>query len=219
MHTLNEQVRKITHGNFADVAAQMIAAVVAFTGWEYDDTEYELYPDPANHTTKITLAKYTSSSERVKVAGYFNGTKLTEDYYSTDSTDVYVRVHKSSQETVTYVSFGDDEAEWRFVWAENINDEHVLYQGGSSLAYVGCNRGKFENHIPAYRNKGTRYSVAQLGDAFSERGGLFKELYDVQQCPSTNLYNNQLVNFDGKIMRIISLSSSASPNFAIPVSD
>lgn len=231
MHSLNEQVTVIAAA--ADTQPETLAAKVteiiytisSLTGW--DKNESTVYPD-SSHKFAITINAPTSGSAAT-VTAVFNGNVAMQPTNIGTYTNINlaaairIRVHKSINEKVTYLSINDN-AYNVFLYSENINGETTLYRGwpqsNSSYIYVGANALTAAGGISfSSTSNQARYSIAKFVDNFSTTGGAYHELYWVYATVSPQVHN-QLINFDGTIMRLVSMNMNAATlMFAFPVSD
>ena len=216
MHTLNEIVVVIPGGTAADVYDILINTIAEKTGWiRVSDN---LYID----LNRQYYLNFTLSGSSAQVRAYFNGGIELAGYENINLTsNIKIRFHKSTNETVTYVTINDD-TDLTFLYAENKNGEGVLFRGyNASYFCVGANSftATKNRYYPQSSNGYTKYSVAKYVDHYSSTGGEFLELYWVYSTVNPVAYN-QLISFDGVAMRLITMYQNAETIvFAMPVSD
>ena len=215
-HTMNEQVIVIPAGTGDTNIELILDAAAELSGWYRDG--YKLYAD--NEHTMGVKFNWTAGSSSCRVEGFFNGS-TTIAYVSSFNVaaGTTIRVHKSTDESVTFVDFGNTCL--CFVHAVNDNGEDVLMQSYGQ-SNVNCGTAHLTNsgsiYLPNYTT-GKTYCITKMPDVFN--GTTFPSLYMVVGTASPAVHN-QLVSFDGDIYRIVFLGSSYStsmPAFAFPVSD
>ena len=216
MHTLNEIVVVIPGGTAADVYDILIDTIAEKTGWTR--VSNNLYID----SNRQYYLNFTLSGDYAQVRAYFNGGIELASYENvTLASNIKIRFHKSTNETVTYVVINDD-TDLTFLYAENENGEGVLFRGyNNSYFCAGANSFTTTKYryYPPYSNGYAKYSVAKYVDHYSSTGGEFLELYWVYSTVNPATYN-QLISFDGVVMRLITMyQDSSSIVFAMPVSD
>lgn len=213
-HTLNEQVVVIPSGTAADNIELIIDAIVELTGWYRDG--YTVYCD-TQHTMGIRFL-YTGSAT-CRAEGFFNGSVILDYTNITLTSANTIRVHKSTDESVTFVDAGNPYL--CLIYALNENGTGVLMQAYSQQFIAAGTPGKetAQNMYMPYNTTGRTYCITKMPDALN--GSVFRSLYMVVGTASP-AEHNQLVNFDGDIFRIAFLGNSYSTScigFAFPVSD
>lgn len=232
MHNLSEKIivfDPLMNPDTASLASRCIdiaTAVADYTGW--DRTDNVLYLD-INHKYRIEInPDTTATNNRAFISAYFNGNVSLNGSRGdlgvigfTSATSI--RIHRSTNELSTYICFGNN-AYNSFIYAINNVGESVLFRhalsGTTGYIFVGANSMTEPTTMPFQVSNGrTKYSVAKYVDFFSTVGGEFVELYWVYSSISPAV-DNALVNFNGTIMRLITLSRNAAHEmFAIPVSE
>lgn len=216
MHTLNEIVVVIPGGTAADVYDTLINTIAEKTGWTR--VSDNLYID----SNRQYYLNFTLSSNTAQVRTYFNGgIELSSSSNIALTSNINLRFHKSTNETVTYVVINDTST-LTFLYAENENGEGVLFRGYSNSYFcAGANRltATKYRYYPQFSNGYAKYSVAKYVDHYSSTGGEFLELYWVYSTVNPSAYN-QLISFDGTVMRLITMhNTSDTIVFAMPVSN
>lgn len=213
-HTLNEQVVVIPSGTAADNIELIIDAIVELTGWYRDG--YTIYCD-TQHTMGIRFL-YTGSAT-CRAEGFFNGSVVMSGANLTLTSANTIRVHKSTDETVTFIDLGSPYL--CLIYALNENGTGVLMQAYNPQYVYAGTPGKVTvvtMYLPS-NTTGKTYCITKMPDALN--GSVFRSLYMVVGTASPEVHN-QLVNFDGDIFRIAFLGSSYSTScvgLAFPVSD
>lgn len=223
MHTLNELVTVIPVGDYADMFESLLSAIVQMTGWER--SESTIYMDSA-HKFKLVFSYAGGSANSFTVSTYYNDSLQLGNSVSLNlNAVVTIRVHKSTNESVTYLCISSN-TNATFAYALNSKGDGVLFKYGSagniyvgtkSLTGSGTNVNSFIT--PKTANSYKTFAAAKFADLWNTDGGEFQELYYVYGATAVSV-QNQLVNFNGKVMRLFSPSYSADyMNFAMPVSD
>lgn len=212
-HTLNEQVIVIPAGT-SDVNIELyLDAIVRLTGWTRDG--YTVYCDD-EHT--MGLRFYSVGSSSCRLESFFNGG--TTVYLVTSFTLTSagtVRVHKSTDETVTYLNLTAN-SYTKYIYAVNEDGNKVLFQaGGKGNQYAGT--ASVEAAVSLYfptETNNKNYSITKYPDILNK--SVFPSLYTVFGSQNSALYN-QLVSFDGEIYRFAPMYDSQGSWYAFPVSD
>ena len=214
-HTLNEQVVVIPAGT-GDVNIELyLGAIVRLTGWTRDG--YTVYCDD-EHTMGLKFY-YSAGSSSCRLESFFNGGTVVSYLSSFSLTSAgTVRVHQSTDETVTYLNL-TAHSYTRYIYAVNEDGNKVLFQPETrDNLYAGTASvtSAVSLYLPAYTNN-KKYSITKYPDIIN--GSVFPSLYTVFGSQNS-ADSNQLVNFDGEIYRFAPMSSDSQGCwFAFPVSD
>ena len=210
-------------GDYADMFESVLSAIVQMTGWER--SESTIYMDSA-HKFKLVFSYAGGAANAFNIIAYYNDSLQLGNNNSVMLTSaVAIRAHKSTNESVTYLNIDGTTA--FYMYALNSKGDGVLFKGNNSGSeLVGTKSltgsGASNNNTFTFSKNANSYktfAAAKFADLWNTDGGEFQELYYVYSTTTASA-QNQLVSFNGKIMRLFSPGySSDYMTFAMPVSN
>ena len=235
-HSLNEIKVRIDTGSTSDNFDALVQKVVELTGWEAVTTTFKSRTKEVTFCCNTHEGEVTSDTIGINLSlasdnnvytNFLHGSNLyNENSWSAGTNGVfYLHLHKSTNETVTYINFFDREY-MTYLYALDNNDQPVLFNSYSSsentytaLRYTNLTIGYSTFILPGVES-GPNCSITKVPSA--RTNSFFPELYYVVSNNFMNI-ENALVNFDGNIYRIVHMYRSGSypwtGAFAFPVSD
>lgn len=234
-HSLNEIKVRIDTGSTSDNFDALVQKIVELTGWEAVNTSYK------SRTKEVTFCCNTHSGEvtsdtigiNLSLASNYLYTNIlhgsntyNENSWNAGTNNVfYLYLHKSTNETVTYLNFFDREYMTYLYVLDNNNQPALFnpyeYSGReyTRLVYTNLTMGNSYFMLPGVES-GPNCSITKVPSA--RTNSFFPELYYVVSNNFMNL-ENALVNFDGSVYRVAQMYRSSSymwcGAFAFPVSD
>lgn len=235
-HSLNEIKVRIDTGSTSDNFDALVQKIVDLTGWEAVNTTYK------SRTKEVTFCCNTNAGEVTSDTIGINLSLASNNYIYTNilhgsstynenswnagtNSTFYLYLHKSTNETVTYLNFFGKEY-MTYLYALDNNNQPALfncytYSGNdyTKLIYTTLTIGNSYLNLPGIES-GVNCSITKVPSA--RTNSFFPELYYVI---SNNFMNpdNALVNFDDSIYRIAMMYRNTSyywcGAFAFPVSD
>ena len=213
-HSLNEIVLTAT-GTTNEVFASIVDFIETNTPLTADENGLWIDADKtcgliATHTTDANNATFQLRS---------NATTTGTSRSVTVSSNVTVRVHVSTNETVFYIKIGT----FAWVFAKNVNDVWTIFEGDTSVGsapkiYVQNDTGYISISSFDEVSSSTTYSSAyKFFDLYNQTS--YSELYKPITIQAGMPANNGLASFAGSIYRFISLTYSGWKGVAFPVSD